>query len=792
MKRGVFIGCSILCVLLILTTTPAGATALDESPAAEGEWGRRPAEGALSNVTPPSFSWRPQDGLEWEIEVARDASFAAIEYRARDIVFNVHCPPRVFPPGVYSWRYRGRSPDGSTTNWSAPHTFSISSDASEMPLPPRDELLGRIPDSHPRLFVRPENMETLRRLAKGELKDIHGRLVDQCEAILADPPPTDEPPLYPEGIVRGSDPWREIWWGNRMRVVRALNGAATLAFTRLIGGPEEYGHEAKRILLECARWDPKGSASFRYNDEAGMPYAYFFSRAYTYVNDLLTDREKELCRKVMKERGEEMYDILHPRHFWRPYNSHANRAWHFLGEIGIAFHGEIEGADDWTWFAANVFFNTYPVWSDDDGGWHEGISYWWEYQERFTWFADVMREALGLNAFDKPYYSQVGYYAMYLMPPGTHGTGFGDLVEARRPSNYVPLMTAFAAQSGNPHWQWWVQRMGGPATTSEYHAHGDYISFVHGALPKTPSQSPAGLPSSRLFRGTGQAYMNSTLLDGGENVQVIFKSSPFGTQSHGYEANNSFNLWAYGKHLLIRTGRRDSYGSDHHKNWMWSSRSTNTIRIGGKDQPPHSARTRGEITAFHTSSSLDISVGETEGFTRAIIFAKPGLVIVYDRLRSPEPTFYEYWLHAVNEIAAPDQHSIRVVNDGVFCDIDFLAPDGLTFSQTNQYDPNPRPRVTVREWHLTATTPGLRDRMEFVALYRPRRAGDAAGNVSELSRIPGGYALRAELPDGGGKIEALLPADDGALLEAFGMKSRVIAVILTRPDGTVETAGAGE
>ncbi len=24
-----------------------------------------------------------------------------------------------------------------------------------------------------------------------------------------------------------------------------------------------------------------------------------------------------------------------------------------------------------------------------------------------------------MDAFDKPYYSQVGYYAMYLMPPGT-------------------------------------------------------------------------------------------------------------------------------------------------------------------------------------------------------------------------------------------------------------------------------------------------------------------------------------------------------------------------------------
>ena len=748
---------------------------LDESPAVEGEWGYRPADGSVSHVNPPSFAWRLTEGMTWDIEVARDRDFSTVEYRAEGIEFIVHCPPRIFPPGEYTWRYRGRDTTGNRTNWSAPRTFSIASDAAEMPLPPRDELMARIPAAHPRLFVRPENMDRLRQLARGDLSDIYGRLVDQCETLLADPPPTEEPPLYPDDIVRGSDEWRGIWWGNRMKVVAALNGAATLAFTNLLGGPERYGLEAKRILLDCARWDPKGSTGYRYNDEAGMPYNYFFSRTYTFVNALLTDEEKDLCRQVMKVRGEEMYDHLCPAHFRRPYGSHQNRAWHFLGEVAIAFHGEIEEADDWLWFAANVFMNVYPVWSDDDGGWHEGISYWWEYQERFTWFADVMREALGINAFDKPFYSQVGYYAMYLMPPGTRGTGFGDLVGARSPSNYVPLMTTFTAQAGNGHWQWWVERMGGPVTTSEYHAHGDYISFVHGALPTVEAIPPDDLPTSRLFRGTGRAYLNTTLVSGDDNVQIVFKSSPFGTQSHGYEANNSFNLWAYGKHLLIRTGRRDNYGSDHHKNWMWSTRSTNCIRIGGQDQPKRSPKAVGAITAFETTPALDIVTGETPGFTRTIVFVKPELVVVYDRLKYDDPTFYEYWLHAENEIAVPDQHSIRVENDGVLCDIDFLAPEGLAFTQTDQYDPNPRPRVTLRQWHLTATTQGDADRMEFITLYRPHRTGDTLPRETDLRRDDDGYRLSARLTDG--KLTAILPL------------AGAVTAIVAKNDGSVVTVG---
>jgi len=756
---------------------------LDERPAEPGEWGYRPADGTVSQVNPPSFSWRPQEGLTWQIECARDTKFGKIEYRAKNLVFNVHCPPRTFKTGTYVWRYRGKDKRGRYTNWSQPRTFSIAPDAAAMPLPPRVELLSRIPKTHPRLFVRPENLPQLRKLARGEMKAEYQRLVQECEKILTQPPSTKEPRKYPKGMVRGSEAWREVWWGNRTHTIRALNGAATLAFTRLLGGQDKYGLEAKRILLECAKWDPKGSTGYRYNDEAGMPYAYYFSRTYTFVNDLLSDQEKKLCRKVMKARGDEMYRHLYPRHLWRPYSSHSNRAWHFLGEVGIAFLGDVEGADDWVWFAANVFFNVYPVWSDEDGGWHEGVSYWSSYIGRFTWWADVMREAMGINAYDKPYFSKVGYYAMYLMPPGKVSGGFGDGANRRRASNLVPLMSQLAAQAGNGHWQWYVEQMGGPKPTS------GYIGFIRGALPKVEPKAPDDLPVSRLFRGTGQAYLNTTLRSADEDVQVIFKSSPMGTQSHGNAANNSFVLWAYGQRLLIRTGHYYNYGGPHHRDWMWSTRSVNNITVNGQGQAKRTAKAKGDIVAFKTTPEIDIVVGEAGAayepklsrFTRTIIFVKPELVVVYDRLQAKEPSTCEYWLHAVNKIAVKDQHNIQVRNDDVVCDIDFLTPTGLTFTQTNQYDPNPIARINLREWHLTTRTPGKSKRMEFVTLYRPHRIQQPVPEQASLERIDGGYALQVKLSDG--QFTALLPTDDTATLEADGMATTgAIKVRVERPD----------
>jgi len=614
------------------------------------------------------------------------------------------------------------------------------------------------------------------------MKAEYEKLVKECDRILADPPPTVEPPKYPPDMARKSEGWRKMWWGNRTYTIKALNSAATLAFTRLLGGQEKYGQEAKRILLECAKWDPKGSTGYRYNDEAGMPYNYYFARTYTFVNDLLTEQEKDICRKVMKVRGDEMYEHLCPRHLQRPYSSHSNRAWHFLGEVGIAFLGEIDEADDWVWFATNVFFNTYPVWSDDDGGWHEGSSYWSSYIGRFTWWADVMREAMGINAYEKPYFSKIGYYAMYLLPPGKVGGGFGDLTARKRARNYVPLMRILAAQAQNPHWQWYVDQVGGSDSA------GGYIGFLRGQLPKVEAKAPDDLATSRLFAGTGQAFLNSNLTDASDGVQVAFKASPFGTQSHGYESNNSFLLWAYGKRLLIRSGYRDIYGSAHHQNWMWSTRSTNCITINGQGQRKHTAAAQGHITAFETTPAIDVVIGDTsnsyetgvELFKRAIIFVKPDIIIVYDRLKTSEPATFEYWLHAVNEFDIGKGGQISVKDGDVGCAINMHCRKRLSFEQTNEYDPNPRPRIKLREWHLTARTPGKEKSMEFVTVYRPYKTEEGFMGTSGFHTIAGGYLFEAEFP--GGKLTALLPTDDDATLEGEGLRTTgAIKLKLERP-----------
>jgi hypothetical protein len=183
---------------------------LDERGAVGGEWGYRPGDGDVSAVNPPSFSWRPVNGMAWEVQCARDTGFGDAVYRVGAVGFNVHCPPRVFEPGTYYWRYRGTDSKGQVTNWSVARKFTIGTDAVKMPMPVREELLGRIPKSHPRLFVRPENVGKLKAAAAGPMKEQFQELVRECEKRMARPVSTVEPETYPKDIVPNSDPWREM------------------------------------------------------------------------------------------------------------------------------------------------------------------------------------------------------------------------------------------------------------------------------------------------------------------------------------------------------------------------------------------------------------------------------------------------------------------------------------------------------------------------------------------------------------------------------------------------------
>ena len=435
---------------------------LDESPAEPGTWGYRPGPGETVPITPPPFSWRPEKKARgYALQIARDREFADAAYEVGDTPWSAHCPSKTLAAGAYYWRFAALDKNGAQSKWSQVRTFNVPEGAVAFPMPPLEELQRRLPEEHPRLFLRPEELPRFRSMAKGPLAKHWSNTLASAEKILRDPPDTTEPPKYPEGTEYKSEQWKKIWWGNRVRAVAVANGAATLAFAYMLSGEAKYGEGAHDLVMALCDWDPKGSTNYRYNDEAAMPLLYYPSRAYTWAHDVFNDEERERIRAMMAARGRDCFNHLdRSPHLWRPYGSHSNRAWHWLGEVAIAFQDELPDAPKWLDFAMTVFYTCYPVWGVADGGWHEGTAYWNSYTGRFMYWVLISQAAFDIDPFDKPFYKRAGYYGLYCLPPGTTTGGFGDLASRTDSKRVAPLMGSLAAGARNPHWQWYAEEHG--------------------------------------------------------------------------------------------------------------------------------------------------------------------------------------------------------------------------------------------------------------------------------------------------------------------------------------------
>ena len=98
---------SILALAIVCSISAAAALSIDETPARDNEWGFRPADGNTIQVTPPGFSWRPQENAaSYEIQCLPGDDDAAPGYGAGGITLNVHTPPQTFAPGRWRWRFR--------------------------------------------------------------------------------------------------------------------------------------------------------------------------------------------------------------------------------------------------------------------------------------------------------------------------------------------------------------------------------------------------------------------------------------------------------------------------------------------------------------------------------------------------------------------------------------------------------------------------------------------------------------------------------------------------------------
>jgi hypothetical protein len=770
-------------ILALYAAAGFAALPLDQRPAKPDEWGYRPADGAAVPLNPPSFTWIVPDAAAatYTVQWSRARDFRTAT-TAPDIVWPAYTHHEAIAPGTWYWRYRYANRQGEVSEWSIARRVEVPAGAAALPMPTLAQQKARVPQAHPRLFLRPEDLPRLRELARSRESATFAALRQAADAFIA-AGPTPEPAHRGSARDKENAELVKYWWPNREQTERACNEAETIAFVYLMTGDKAYGEAARRWVLHLAAWDPKGNTNITLNCEAGKPMLYRPARAYDWAWDMFTSAERARIQAAMRERVLEAWNSGEigrgVGHLQRPYASHGNRIWHKVAEAGIAFLDEIPEAPQWLDYAVNKFFACYPVWSDEDGGWHEGVSYWSGYQNKAVWWLQVAQSALGIDGLKKPFYAQVGDYPLYVTPPHSPNSGFGDLSSRpiSAPSFLEYHLRARAASGDGGHagyWRWWAQQ-------KEMRENSGVLGFLYRAnLPPLPApKPPTDLPPSKVFHGIGVASLHTTLLDSRDDVHFLFKSSPFGSQSHGHNPQNSFQLNAYGEALLVACGYRDLHGSKFHYQWVHSTRAQNAVLVNGEGQIPHSVASTGRIVREQFSPAYDYIAGDAtvayggrlqKAWRHAVFVKGPQpFLVLYDELVAPQPARFQFMSHALSPfVVDAGAARLRVQQPKAGLEVAYLSPVPLTFVQTDGFKPAPA-REFPNHWHVETGTTEPRRELGMVTVLVPSRSGQAPvwesrrrdetnGPVVEVTVAGRRHTFRFPTPGGDQPVRVELPA----------------------------------
>lgn len=696
------------------------------------EIGYRPRNGTIPQFNPPSLAWLHEKGAHtYTLQWANTSDFTD-PVTVTNLPFNCYTHNRPLQPGDYFWRYRFATTNEELSDWSLDRKFTLNKSAIEFAMPSREERRTLIPAGHPRLFLRPEDLPRLRQLAKGPEAKRFAELRKVANELLKKEPLAEPTEM---GSSRNKRDLAAIqhWWPNRERALAACMEAETMAFVYLMTGVQRYGEEARKRVMHLVSWNPDGPTNFKINCEAAKPMLHRISRAYDWAYDRFTADERRTIQQLMLRRIKDAWESSEVGrgvgHLNRPLSSHGNRTWHKIGESGIAFLDEIPEAETWLDYALNKFYTCYPTWSDEDGGWHEGAAYFGGYMSKAVWWLEVARSALKIDGFKKPFFSQVGDFPLYLAPPGSPNVGFGDLSYRNSTSGWGGFMEYFIRRaSANPdseagYWHWWWKECGMKPESG-------VLGFLyHANLPPMPApKMPTNLPISKIFRGTGLASLHTSLLNSSNDVHFLFKSDPFGSQSHGHNPQNSFQLNAYGDALLTACVYRDLHGSEFHEQWAHQTVSQNAVLVNGRGQLPHSAKSRGRILDFELTRKWDYVVGDAvetyEGrldrYHRHVLFLKPGFILLYDDLVAAEPSQFQFMLHALSPFALNRKNGswhVQQPNAGV--SVQYLSTDSLTSRQWDGLEPKSIRGTFPNQWHLEVATTKPREEVGMLTLLAP-------------------------------------------------------------------------
>src|SRR6266446_2773401 len=610
---------------------------------------------------------------------------------------------------------------------------------------PPTNVTAHVPPRPPRTMVIEGRQRDFRAYCTtGEGAKAFGKIKADFDTEYLSFPFPEEPATYGDPDPKNRDSEKADKWRNVQDACGRVSGvaeAATLIW--IVTGEEKYLTKAKEFLLKSCAWhfapDWKngpvvGAADIYYNDEANFRLWRKLPLVYDQLRAKLTPEEKKIVLAHFKQRGDRTVAWIKAAKVEKIQRnsldvnaeSHPVRFMSMVGLTGLALWDDLPEAREWWRFAYVFYRDQFSPWGGDDGGWAEGSAYWRGTFEHAA-FQDTLLAIGDPLAYSSPFWKNSPYFAVYNVQPYLH-TAFGDTANAGH-FNLDPAVADYmehvARVQRNGYFRAYAELCtdkrprpidkGLAGLDRTYPTACEFLvrNFIASAKPLPPAKPLSELPSDRFFRDVGWVSLHSALGRPADDIQVTFKSSPYGSFSHSHADQNAFILNAYGESLAINSAYREFHRSPHHQQWTWQTKSKNDLLIDGLGQKAQDKRATGKITRFETSpryvwTTGDATVayqagqnepGRIQRVTRDLVFIDRRYVVLRDRVVLATPGRLSWLLHAEKNLSWDGTNNTAFIRgDKATLTTELVAP-GVTWdgSVTDQFPVPVDPKYTTGE-----------------------------------------------------------------------------------------------
>ncbi|HVM61286.1 MAG TPA: heparinase II/III family protein [Verrucomicrobiae bacterium] len=613
-----------------------------------------------------------------------------------------------------------------------------------------------------------------------------------------------EPLTYGDPDPKNRDSDKADKWRDDQDVCGRVSGiaeAATLIW--MVTGDGKYLAKAREFLLKSCAWHfapdwangpVVGATDIYYNDEANFRLWRKLPLVYDQIRATLTPGENKTVLAHFKERGDRTVawikrakvEQIERNSLDVDAESHPVRFMAMVGTSALALWDDLPESREWWQFAYVFYRDQFSPWGGDDGGWAEGNAYWRGTFEHAA-FQDTLLSIGDPLAYSSPFWKNSPYFALYNVQPYLH-TIFGDTSNAGH-FNLDPVVADYMEHVARVEQNGYFLTYSRLCTDKRprpidkglagldrtYPTACEFLirDFIASARPLPAARPLSELPPYRFFRDVGWVSLHNALGRPDDDIQITFKSSPYGSFSHSHADQNAFILNAYGEGLAINSAYREYHRSPLHKQWTWQTKSKNDLLIDGLGQKPQDKRATGKITRFEAKERYvwttgDATVayqslhpkGRVQRVTRDLVFIDQRYVVLRDRVALATPGTLSWLLHAEKNLswnATNDTAFIR--GDKAALTAQLVAP-GVTWhgSITDKFPVPIDPKYVSGEvgssyvtakWsnqsHLTVESSAPASTFTVYAVLWPERAGPAP---AALSAVLDNGTLRVSRTDG--------------------------------------------